>query len=250
MLRIAQTFCKDLGLYVIPDGTETLTFCFAAIRRGRLQGRISHVRVLDLRYSAISSSQLLKFTSLPDLEELNMDSCDVGDMALAHLADNCVCPNLKSLDLADNSRLTDAGIAKIAKFRKLARLSLFYCSITDAGLVHLSQLESLEVLNLDSRELTDDGLKALMKLTKLRSLDIFSGRITDTGCGYLSSIKSLGKFGCCDYVSTRYRQLTTNRSAESLELCGGSVRDFGCSQLAKLENLETLVCEIHCEKTS
>jgi hypothetical protein len=39
--------------------------------------------------------------NLPALEELNFDSCPVGDWAMAHLADNNVVPNLTSLDLAD-----------------------------------------------------------------------------------------------------------------------------------------------------
>jgi hypothetical protein len=166
---------------------------FTLIRRVRLQGRIDRLKVLDLRYSAVTSALLLKLTALPSLEELNLDSCNVSDGAIAHLADKGVCPNLLSLDLADNSQLTDAGIAKIAKFQKLKRLSLFYCNVTNAGLKHLSQLKDLEVLNLDSREISDDGLLPLQCLTKLKNLDVFTGRITDVGCGHLSSIRSLGK---------------------------------------------------------
>ena len=153
------------------------------------------MKVLDLRYSSVTSAHLLKLLSLPALEELNLDSCNVNDGAIAHLADNDVCPNLMSLDLADNAHLSDAGLAKIAKFQKLVRLSLFYCNITNAGLHHLSQLGNLEVLNLDSRDITDDGLLALQKLPNLKSLDIFTGRITDSGCKHLSSITTLGK--CC-----------------------------------------------------
>jgi hypothetical protein len=75
---------------------------------------------------------------------------------MAHLADNNVVPNLTSLDLADTD-LTDIGMASLPKFKKLVRLSLFYCNITNNGLRHLAQMTDLEVLNLDSREIGDEG---------------------------------------------------------------------------------------------
>ena len=165
----------------------------------------------------MKDSHLGKLTDLPKLEELNLDSCPVGDWAISHFADNNVVPNLKSLDLADTD-LTDIGMAKIAKFEKLTRLSLFYCNITNGGLRHIAKLKLLEVLNLDSREISDDGLRYLKNLENLKSLDIFSGRITDSGCSHIASIASL----------------------ESLELCGGGVGDPGCTVLATLENLTSL----------
>lgn len=160
---------------------------------------------------------MTKFMNLSSLEELSLDSCLVGDTAMAHLADHDVVPNLTSLDLADTN-LTDLGMAKIAKFKKLTRLSLFYCNISNGGLRHLSKLLELQVLNLDSRDISDDGLAHLQKLTNLKSLDVFSGRITDAGCVHIAKIKSL----------------------ESLELCGGGIGDLSCSLLASLDNLQCL----------
>jgi Leucine-rich repeat (LRR) protein len=75
---------------------------------------------------------LARLTDLPALEELNFDSCPIGDWAISHLADNSVVPNLTSLDLADTD-LTDLGMVHLAKFKKLRRLSLFYCNITNGG---------------------------------------------------------------------------------------------------------------------
>ncbi|MGK3738029.1 MAG: Leucine-rich repeat (LRR) protein, partial [Bacillariaceae sp.] len=91
------------------------------------------------------------------LEEINLDSCPIGDWTISHLADNTVVPNLVSLDLADTD-LSDLGMVHLAKFKKLKRLSLFYCNLTNASLRHLSSLSNLEVLNLDSREIGDNGL--------------------------------------------------------------------------------------------
>lgn len=186
-------------------------------RRAGFQGRIDNLRSLELGYAGVQDAHLGKLTHLPALEDLNLDSCPVGDWSISHLADNEVVPNLKSLDLADTD-LTDVGMTKIAKFTKLTRLSLFYCNISNHGLRHLARLEQLETLNLDSREISDEGLRHLRPLKSLRSLDIFSGRITDTGCSYIAAISSL----------------------ENLELCGGVVGDMGCTALATLENLTSL----------
>lgn len=158
-----------------------------------------------------------KLSKLPSLEELNLDSCLIGDWAMAHLADNDVVPNLTCLDLSD-TQLSDAGMVHIAKLKNLRRLTLFYCNITNRGLSFVAQLSQLEVLNIDSRDISDDGLRPLKDLKSLRSLDIFSGRITNYGCTFISSIPSL----------------------ECLDLCAGGIGDAGCQSLARLVNLQCL----------
>ena len=187
------------------------------LRRSSWQGKIGNLSSLELRYSAVRDTHIFRLKQLHSLEELYLDSCPVSDLAIGHLANNNVVPNLTCLDLADTD-LTDVGISHIAKFPKLERLSLFYCNISNSGLRHISKLTNLQILNLDSRDISDDGLRHLCVLQNLKSLDIFSGRITDSGCGYIAKITSL----------------------EMLELCGGGVGDLGCTLLATLENLTSL----------
>jgi hypothetical protein len=196
--------------------TLDVSYC-PGILRSSWQGSIPALKTLELCYSSVRDVHLSRFADLPALEELNLDSCPVGDWAIAYLADHNVMPNLTSLDLAD-TELTDLGMVHLPKFERLTRLSLFYCNVSNNGLRHLQNMTSLEVLNLDSREVGDDGLAYLRHLKNLKSLDIFSGRITDVGCGHLSKISSL----------------------ESLELCGGGVGDLGCTLLAQLQNLTSL----------
>ncbi len=197
---------------------ETLDVSYCpSILRSSWQGKIDSIKSLDLCYAAVTDVQLSRLSNLPALEEVNFDSCLVGDWALAHFADNNVVPNLVSLNLADCD-LTDSGMPHLPKLKKLKHLSLFYCNISNQGLRHLSGMMSLETLNLDSRDISDDGLYHLRNLN-LKSLDVFSARITDIGCVHLKRIKSL----------------------ESLELCGGNVGDLGCAQLASsLKNLTSL----------
>jgi hypothetical protein len=59
------------------------------------------LKTLELCYSGVKDAHLAKLVDLPALEEINLDSCPVGDWTIAHLADNNVVPNLTSLDLAD-----------------------------------------------------------------------------------------------------------------------------------------------------
>lgn len=216
--------CSNIGsaalgktLAALPN-LENLDVSYCpGILRTSWQDKIKSLKSLELCYSGIRDVHLSRFSHLPALEELNLDSSPVGDWAISHLTENCVTPNLKNLDLADTD-LTDLGMAHLPKFTKLTRLSLFYCNITNAGLRHLSLMTHLEVLNLDSRDISDDGLAHLRSLTNLKSLDIFSGRITDAGCAHLSRVNSL----------------------ETLELCGGGIGDLGCTLLAGLENLTSL----------
>lgn len=192
------------------------SYCPGVLRGPSWQGRIDGLRSLELCYSGVRDSHLARLRSLPRLEELNLDSCAVGDWGVAHLVDNGVVPNLTMLDLADTD-VSDAAMGKIAMLRKIRHLSLFYCNISNRGLRHIASMSSLEVLNLDSRDIGDEGLRYLRGLP-LKSLDLFSSRVTDIGCAHLSKIKTL----------------------TSLELCGGGIGDFGCAHLASLHSLTSL----------
>lgn len=201
-----------------PHGNTHVFFSHLA-RRWNWQGKIRSLKTLELSYSNVKDVQILQLLNQNALEEINFDSCPIGDTAITHLADRNVVPNLRRLDLADTN-ITDMGVAKIAQsFQHLTHLSLFYCNISNHSLRSLSQLSQLQVLNLDSRDISDDGLYHLQHLRKLKSLDIFGGRITDAGCVHLSRLPP---------------------TLESLELCGGGVGDFGCSLLASLDHLRCL----------
>jgi len=221
--ELSLSGCTDVGSSSLGRAIENLSvlsvldisYC-PGILRASWQGKIDNVKSLCLSYSGVRDNQMLRFNHLPNLEELNFDSCVVSDWTIAHLAENDVTPNLLSLDLSDTD-LSDAGMQHLSKFTKLKHLSLFYCNVSNSGLQHIAQLTSLESLNLDSRDIGDEGLYHLRHLN-LKALDIFSGRITDSGCSMISKIKSL----------------------ESLELCGGFIGDLGCAMLASLENLTSL----------
>lgn len=180
----------------LPSHSVTFLLAFVnastSTRRSHVHDKFGpKLRTLELAYSSVRDSHMMKLFELSNVTELNLDSCPVSDLTIKHLTDNDVLPQLQSLDLAD-SDITDVGMQYIgAKFPHLRKLSLFYCQITNAGLKHLSGLKHLETLNLDSRDISDEGMLALQSLTKLKHLDVFSGRITDIGCTHLSKVTTL-----------------------------------------------------------
>ncbi len=96
------------------------------------QGKVNALKSLELCYSGVRDSDLLNLRSLPMLQELNLDSCVVGDSGIAHLVENNVMSNLNTLDLAD-ANISDVAMSKIAQFKEMRNLSLFYCNISNRG---------------------------------------------------------------------------------------------------------------------
>ena len=101
------------------------------ILRASWQGNIDALRSLELCYSGVDDAQLAQLRDLPALEELNLDSCAVGDRGVAHLVE--AAPNLARLDLAD-TEISDVSMSMLAQLKRIRRLSLFYCNISNIGM--------------------------------------------------------------------------------------------------------------------
>jgi hypothetical protein len=82
---------------------------------------------------------------------------------------------LTSLDLRENSQLTNAGIIKLTKLTALNDLNLEHCeNTTDEGVTALARsLTSLTRLDLSRcDQLTSEGMMALDPLTALTELNL------------------------------------------------------------------------------
>ncbi|KAL7553250.1 hypothetical protein ACHAWF_016917 [Thalassiosira exigua] len=138
--------CVGISSAALGDTCEKLlrltsldvSYC-PSILRSSWQGKINSLKSLELCYSGVRDSHLARLRKLPSLEELNLDSCVVSDWGIAHLVDNEVMPNLISLDLADTD-ISDAAMSKIAQFKYMRHLSLFYCNISNRGMLSFSLL--------------------------------------------------------------------------------------------------------------
>jgi hypothetical protein len=87
--------------------------------------------------------------------------------------------------------LTDEEMAGIATLQTVDEMEIDADRLTDAGLASIAKLRNLKVLHLvGTSMMTDEGLKALATLPKLRHLRL-SGPFTDKGLAYLAAAPSI-----------------------------------------------------------
>ncbi|MEZ5387207.1 MAG: c-type cytochrome domain-containing protein [Prosthecobacter sp.] len=124
-----------------------------------------------------ADAKTFRFTALNVAKEFT----DAGLDAIAPIADK-----LSSLDLA-RTKITDAGLAKVAAMKNLQELHLENTAISDAGLDHLKGLASLEYLNLYNTKVTDAGIAKLAGLGKLKALYVWQSGVTKAGVAALKT---------------------------------------------------------------
>lgn len=124
-----------------------------------------------------ADAKTYRFTALNVAKEFT----DTGLDALTPIADKII-----SLDLA-RTKVTDAGLAKVAAMKGLKELHLENTGISDAGLDHLKGLPELEYLNLYGTKVTDTGLPKLAAMPKLKALYLWQSGVTKGGVAALKA---------------------------------------------------------------
>lgn len=123
-----------------------------------------------------------------DTEQLRLGTVNAadkfGDKELALLAP--VGPQVLWVDLA-RTKVTDAGLATVAKMTNLERLHLENTGITDAGLDQLKGLSKLEYLNLYGTKVTDAGIAKLAANKALKKLFVWQTGATKEGAKKLEA---------------------------------------------------------------
>ena len=99
--------------------------------------------------------------------------------------------HVTGVQLADNPRVTDAGLANLAGLSRLEYLNLQGTPITDAGLAHLADLPSLRRLYLVRTRVTDAGMHHVGKLKGLTFLTMYNTKVTDRGLEHLVGLSGL-----------------------------------------------------------
>ncbi|HUY92059.1 MAG TPA: hypothetical protein VMV10_25180 [Pirellulales bacterium] len=181
-------------------------------------------RVLDEDFAAIDA--------LKNLKNLFISDAYISDASLVHIgklqglerlginAARFLPPRGKSALEPRWARpaITDAGLVRLAKLRRLTHLNLSGSAVTGPGLVHLAGASKLEVLDLSKSSITDDGLVHVAKLRQLKQLDLSDTAIGDAGLSHLANFTQL----------------------EILHLDRTLVTDAGLVQLARLRRLAVL----------
>jgi hypothetical protein len=139
----------------------------------------------------------------------------VTDADLAHLKS---LPALETLDLLGCEKIGDKGMGEIKSLTKLKELSLNGTGVTDKGLAEISALKDLRKLDLQETRVGDAGLAHLKGLGQLEVLVLTETSVTDAGLADLSGLPKL-----------KWLWLTNTR-----------VTDKGLVHLKNLSNLEIL----------
>jgi len=145
------------------------------------------------------------------LEELDMQSCNITDEALASIK---LFTSLRKLDIGIieeqwDGFITDAGISHLQGLTTLQELHIGSLkNITDAGLYHLRGLTSLQKLDLFGvNDITDDGLGHLRNLSALQYLRLdWNDNISDDGLVHLhelNDLRELHMYQCDGPLTTR-----------------------------------------------
>jgi hypothetical protein len=107
--------------------------------------------------------------------------------------------SLRDLDLSRLASITDSRIGRLIAplddsclipltgLPKLSSLSLSGNRITDDGLAHLARIGTLQTLDLTGTEVTDAGLEHLRALPRLQSVELGGTRVTAEGAMKLQS---------------------------------------------------------------
>jgi serine/threonine protein kinase len=98
--------------------------------------------------------------SFPKLNNILTYSLGFGDDACAGLVE---APAMRNLSIINAGKITDAGLAPIARLKSLQSLTLHGCQMTDRGLELYQGTKSLKNLFIHSVPVTDAGLAAFKK---------------------------------------------------------------------------------------
>jgi Leucine Rich repeat len=132
-------------------------------------GRLHQLNYLDFGSGVAAHDARITDQGLKSLSELDLSQLD-------------------TLDLGYNTRITNAGVAHVAKMNTISTLLLTACSkITDEGLAPILGMKSLVYLDLRGCQgITDAGLQTLSNKTNLRHLELGGCRnVTERGISQL-----------------------------------------------------------------
>ena len=111
----------------------------------------------------------------------------VSEAGLAHFKD---CKNLTYLDLG-GTQASDAGLANFKDCKNLTVLQLGVIPVTDAGLAHFKDCKNLTVLNLYATMVTDAGLVHVKDCQNLTNLYLHNTQVTDAGLAHFVACPKL-----------------------------------------------------------
>ena len=174
-------------------------------------------------YRELNDGDVAKLVGLTKLRTLELVNGGITDEAVKTIA--AAFPNLVSLNLASNSRLTDASAREIAKLKNLEVLNLLFCDFGEFGMIHIATLPKLRALDIRGNfKIGNGGLRTLAGLPALRNLQHRSPAVMDDGIRNLAEAKALTDLLIQDFA-------ITGQSGQYIR------------QMERLTNLQIIRCE-------
>ena len=130
---------------------------------------------------------LLGIDFLADVVQVSVDGAQVTNDTLRHLSS---LPHLQVLGVKSD-RITDDGVALIARSNELMSLSLRSASVTKTSIDHLKKLPTLVFLRCSGSQVDDSWLRHISELGSLESRSLNDAQITDEGLAALMSLPKL-----------------------------------------------------------
>ncbi|HUT87980.1 MAG TPA: hypothetical protein VMY37_00650 [Thermoguttaceae bacterium] len=157
------------------------------------------------------------------------------------VTDEFIAENLRSMTSLEevdieSPNVTDAALAHITSMRHLHRLYLDCPRLTDTALAHVESLPELYRISLDSPRLTDAALSRIATHAKLGHLTLNSPNLTATGLRQLERLKHLESV-------TSYRDPQNERV---VRFYGNTYAKVTFDNSPLMDVLESLIDETEC----
>lgn len=257
-----------------PDDLYELRFlsCQPGLTKAgdRCMKHIEHLtglKVLDLRYTNITSKSMRFIRNFKSLERLYSPE-RITNEGLAYVAELqslrglyfsrtggsqvtntglhhhlARLTSLQELELVGD-HIGNAGLMHIRHLPKLRYLLLMGKNFSDTGMAHLKNVPSLRILQLGwLPQLTDAALVHLSQIPKLERLSLhWNENITDVGIAHLKKLRSLKMLyiGRSQVTDEGLAHLKEIKSLEDLDLPNKGITDTGLIYISELSNLKRL----------
>lgn len=185
----------------------------------------------SIRARGLSDVEIPSLSRLINLQRIDFQGgwaayqSRITDAGLAELA-KLNLPNLEEMDLGKCPAITDAGLEQIGKIPTLTFLIIDENpNITHDGLLHLKELKNLAFLRLWAcRNITDRAVDSISSITSLRELGLEQcSQITDAALPKLAELKNLRRLslnGCDQLTDEGIQHLATKEDWELIDVSG------------------------------
>jgi hypothetical protein len=122
-----------------------------------------------------------------DVVHVNVSGPQVTNDTLARLLS---LPHLQLLGV-DSDRITDSGVAMVARSKELISFSVASKSVTVEGIEHLEGLPNLVFLRCSGSQVNDSWIERIARLKSLETLALYDTSVTDEGLAGLAALPKL-----------------------------------------------------------